>query len=234
MELKNAVALVTGGSSGIGEAIAQALIDAGAKVAITGRDKAKLEAAAKKMGAHPIQADSSKEADAQRAVAETIAKFGDLDILVNNAGLGVFKPLLEMDLAGFEKTFATNVTGAMLMGREAAKHFAEKKKGNIINIGSTASHRGAPNGTAYYATKFALRGMTECWRAELRKYNVRVMLVNPSEVITNFGVAAGFQQKDNPSKLRSEDIAHAVVSVLQMNDRGFTTELTVFATNPQD
>jgi 3-oxoacyl-[acyl-carrier protein] reductase len=76
--------------------------------------------------------------------------------------------------------------------------------------------------------------MTECWRAELRKYNVRVMLVNPSEVITNFGVAAGFQQKDNPSKLRSEDIAHAVVSVLQMNDRGFTTELTVFATNPQD
>ena len=234
MELKNAVALVTGGSSGIGQGIAEALIAAGAKVAITGRDKAKLEAAARAMGAHAIHADSSKEADAQRAIAETIAKFGDLDILVNNAGLGVFKPLLEMDLAGFEKTFATNVTGATLMGREAAKYFASKNKGNIINIGSTASHRGAPNGTAYYATKFALRGMTECWRAELRKYNIRVMLVNPSEVITNFGVAAGFQQKDNPSKLRSEDIAHAVVGVLQMNDRGFTTELTVFATNPQD
>ena len=152
MDLKNAVALVTGGSSGIGQGIAQALIAAGAKVAITGRDKAKLDAAAQAMGAHAIQADSSNEADAQRAVAETVAKFGDLDILVNNAGLGTFKPLLEMDLAGFEKTFATNVTGAMLMGREAAKYFAAKNKGNIVNIGSTASHRGAPNGTAYYAS----------------------------------------------------------------------------------
>ena len=123
---------------------------------------------------------------------------------------------------------------AMLMAREAAKHFAERKQGNIVNIGSTASHRGAPNGTAYYASKFALRGMTECWRAELRKFNIRVMLVNPSEVITNFGKAAGFQQKDNPSKLRAEDLGHAVRAVLEMDDRGFTTELTVFATNPID
>jgi 3-oxoacyl-[acyl-carrier protein] reductase len=146
----------------------------------------------------------------------------------------VFKPLLEMDLAGFENTFATNVTGAMLMAREASKYFVTRKKGNIVNIGSTASHRGAPNGTAYYATKFALRGMTECWRQELRKYNIRVMLVNPSEVVTNFGAAAGFEQKDNPSKLRPADIAHAVLAVLEMEDRGFTTELTVFATNPSD
>jgi 3-oxoacyl-[acyl-carrier protein] reductase len=165
---------------------------------------------------------------------EVVAQFGHLDILVNNAGLGTFKPLLDMDLAGFERTFATNVTGAMLMAREAAKHFAERKSGNIVNIGSTASHRGAPNGTAYYASKFALRGMTECWRGELRKYNIRVMLVNPSEVITNFGAAAGFAQKDNPSKLRPADIAHAVQSVLEMEDRGFATELTVFATNPVD
>jgi 3-oxoacyl-[acyl-carrier protein] reductase len=76
--------------------------------------------------------------------------------------------------------------------------------------------------------------MTECWRAELRKFNIRVMLVNPSEVVTNFGAAAGFTQKDNPSKLRSADIAHAVRQVLEMDDRGFTTELTVFATNPVD
>jgi 3-oxoacyl-[acyl-carrier protein] reductase len=234
MNLKNATALVTGGSSGIGEGIAEALVDAGAKVAITGRNQTKLEAIAKKIGAHAIHADSSKEADAARAIHEVVAKFGDLDILVNNAGLGVFKPLLEMDLAGFERTFATNVTGAMLMAREAAKHFVTKKKGNIVNIGSTASHRGAPNGTAYYATKFALRGMTECWRQELRKHNIRVMLVNPSEVVTNFGAAAGFEQKDNPSKLRPADIAHAVRAVLEMEDRGFTTELTVFATNPVD
>jgi 3-oxoacyl-[acyl-carrier protein] reductase len=234
MDLRNATALVTGGSSGIGQGIAQALIAAGAKVAITGRNKVRLLEAAKAMGAVAIHADVSQEADVLRTMREVLDQFGHLDILVNNAGLGTFKPLLEMDLAGFERTFATNVTGAMLMAREAAKHFSERQKGNIVNIGSTASHRGAPNGTAYYASKFALRGMTECWRAELRKFNIRVMLINPSEVITNFGAAAGFQQKDNPSKLRSSDIAHAVRQVLEMDDRGFTTELTVFATNPVD
>ena len=95
--------------------------------------------------------------------------------------------------------------------------------------------RGAANGTSYYASKFAVRGMTECWRAELRQHNVRVFLVNPSEVLTNFAATAGFSQDDkNPTKLQSEDIAHVVKAVLEMNDRGFTTELTVFATNPKD
>ena len=82
--------------------------------------------------------------------------------------------------------------------------------------------------------KFALRGMTECWRAELRKHNIRVFLINPSEVITSFGAAAGIEQKENPTKLQPEDIARAVKAVLEMDDRGFTTELTVFATNPVD
>jgi 3-oxoacyl-[acyl-carrier protein] reductase len=234
MNLKNAVALVTGGSSGIGRGIAKSLIDSGARVAITGRDSKKLEQSAKELGAHPIQADVSKEADVQRTMREVLAKFGNLDILINNAGMGAFKKLVDFDLASFERTFATNVTGAMLMAREAAKHFISRNRGNIVNIGSTASHRGAPNGTAYYASKFALRGMTECWRQELRKNNIRVFLVNPSEVITSFGTAAGFEQKDNPSKLRPEDIAHAVKSLLEMEDRGFITELTVFATNPAD
>jgi 3-oxoacyl-[acyl-carrier protein] reductase len=228
------VALVTGGSSGIGKGIAQMLVAAGCKVAITGRDQNRLNHAAREIGAHPIQADVSSEADVERTMSEVLKQFGDLDVLVNNAGSGVFKPLVDMDLAGFQRTFATNVTGAFLMGRAAAKHFVSRKRGDIVNIGSTASHRGAPNGTAYYASKFALRGMTECWRGELRKHNIRVFLVNPSEVITSFGDAAGFKQKDHPSKLRPEDIAHAVKSVLEMNDRGFVPELTVFATNPVD
>ena len=234
MNLKNAVALVTGGSSGIGYGIAQSLIDSGAKVAITGRDKKKLEAAAQALGAHPIHADVSREADAIRTMREVLEKFGDLDILVNNAGLGSFKKLVDFDLASFERTFATNVTGAMLMAREAAKHFITRNRGNIVNIGSTASHRGAPNGTAYYASKFALRGMTECWRAELRKFNIRVILVNPSEVVTNFFSTAGIGQKDNSSKLRGEEIAQAVRGALEMDDRGFIAEVSVFATNPSD
>ena len=234
MNLVNAAALVTGGSSGIGRGIAQALIAAGSRVAITGRNQDRLDRAARELGAHPIQADVSKESDVQRTMKEVLGAFGDLDILVNNAGSGVFKPLVEMDLSGFERTFATNVTGAMLMAREVARHFIARNRGHIVNIGSTASHRGAPGGTAYYASKFALRGMTECWRAELRTHNIRVCLVNPSEVITNFGTAAGLEQKDNPTKLRAEDIAHAVKAVLEMDDRGFTPELTVFATNPRD
>ena len=107
--------------------------------------------------------------------------------------------------------------------------------GNIINISSTAGKKGFAYGTAYAATKFALKGMTECWQAELRKYNVRVMLVNPSEVQTEFSVNAGNGEREfNPTKLLSEDIAHAVISALEMEDRGFITELTVFATNPKE
>ena len=234
MNLTDKITLVTGGSSGIGRAIAESLIAAGAKVAITGRRQTKLEDAAKAIGAHAIQADVSKEPDVERTYKEVLNTFGDLDILVNNAGLGVFKPLVEMDLASFERVMATNVTGAMLMGREAAKIFVARNAGNIVNIASTASLRGAARGTAYMTSKFALRGMTECWRAELRQHNVRVMQVNPSEVITPFGAAAGFEQSDHPSKLHAEDIAHMVKTVLEMNDRGFTTELTVFATNPVD
>ncbi len=234
MDLNNKIALVTGGSAGIGYSVAKMLREAGAKVAITGRGEARLKQAAEVLGAHPIVADVSKEADVERTYAEVLKTFGDLDILINNAGVGVFRPLVDLPTAEFDRIFATNVTGAMMMAREAAKIFIKRNRGDIVNIASTAAYRGAPNGTAYYASKFALRGMTECWRGELRKHNIRVMLINPSEVITSFAAAAGFEQKDNPSKLRGSDIAHAVRSVLEMNDRGFTTELTVFATNPVD
>ena len=234
MNLQNAVALITGGSSGIGRAVAQSLAASGARVAITGRDKRRLADAASSLGAHAIQADVTKEADVERAYGEVLAKFGDLDILVNNAGFGVFKNLVDFDLPSFEAVFATNVTGAMLMARGAAKHFIGRQRGNIVNISSTAGLTGAANGTAYYASKFALRGMTECWRAELRKHNIRVFLVNPSEVLTNFSVVAGFEQKENPTKLRAEDIAYMVKAVLEMDDRGFIPELSVFATNPVD
>ena len=235
MNLTNATALVTGGSSGIGLAIAKSLVASGSRVAITGRNEKRLRDAAAAIGAHPIKADVSKEADVTRTYREFFDKFGHLDILVNNAAFGERRLLVDMDRAAFDAILQTNVVGMMLMSRDAAKHFVERKAGNIVNIGSTAGVRGAANGTSYYASKFAVRGMTECWRAELRQHNVRVFLVNPSEVLTNFAATAGFAQDDkNPTKLQSEDIAHIVKSVLEMNGRGFTTELTVFATNPKD
>jgi 3-oxoacyl-[acyl-carrier protein] reductase len=235
MNLTNATALVTGGSSGIGRAIAKALADAGSRVAITGRNQGRLAEAAKAINAYAITADVSSEDDVKRTYKEFFGKFGHLDILVNNAAFGERRPLVEMDRAKFDAILQTNVMGMMLMSREAAKHFIERKAGNIVNIGSTAAVRGAANGTSYYASKFAVRGMTECWRAELRQHNVRVFLINPSEVLTNFAATAGFAQDDsNPTKLQSEDIAHVVKAALEMHDRGFTTELTVFATNPKD
>jgi 3-oxoacyl-[acyl-carrier protein] reductase len=234
MNLQGAKALVTGGSSGIGFSIAQSLAASGCRVAITGRDKARLAEAAASLNAFPVQGDVSKEEDVLRTYREVLREFGDLDILINNAGFGVFKSLVDLDVRKFEAVFATNVTGAMLMGREAAKHFIGRGRGNIVNISSTAGLRGATGGTAYYASKFALRGMTECWRAELRKHNIRVFLVNPSEVLTNFAAAADLSQKENPTKLRGEEIAYIVKAILEMDDRGFTPELSVFATNPKD
>jgi 3-oxoacyl-[acyl-carrier protein] reductase len=235
MNLQNATALITGGSSGIGRAIAQTLAASGTRVAITGRNPQRLAEAAKAIGALGVAGDVSKEADVERTYREVLDKFGGLDILVNNAGIGVFKDLADFDLPSFEAVFATNVTGAMLMGRAAARHFISRQRGNIVNIASTAGLRGAPKGTAYYGSKFALRGMTECWRAELRKHNIRVFLINPSEVLTNFYPTAGLgQQNANPTKLRPEDIAQITKAMLEMDDRGFTPELSVFATNPKD
>jgi 3-oxoacyl-[acyl-carrier protein] reductase len=235
MNLRNATALITGGSAGIGRAIARVLVDSGARVAITGRDERKLQEAAEAVKARAIRADVRDESDVQRAMADVLNEFGHLDIVVNNAGFGIFKNLVDTSREEFEAVFATNVTGAMLMGREAAKHFISRGSGNIVNIGSTSALKGAPKGTAYYASKFALRGMTECWRAELRKHNIRVFLINPSEVLTDFAGAAGLAQKSSdPTKLRGDEIAHAVKAALEMDDRGFITELTVFATNPSD
>jgi 3-oxoacyl-[acyl-carrier protein] reductase len=234
MNLKNAVALITGGSSGIGRAIAQALVASGARVAITGRDQVRLAETAREIGVHPIHADVAVEADVERTYRELLQQFGDLDILVNNAGTGVFKNLVDFERKDFEAVFATNVTGSMLMAREAAKLFVKRQRGNIVNIASTAALRGAPKGTAYYGSKFALRGMTECWRGELRQHNVRVFLVEPSEVLTNFYQTAGLPQKANATKLRSEEIAHVVKCLLEMDDRGFVPEVSIFATNPKD
>src|SRR5579872_5702224 len=222
MNLKNAVALITGGSSGIGRAVAKSLAASGARVAITGRDKVRLAETARELGVHGIHADVSVEADVLRTYQELQQQFGDLDILVNNAGSGVFKNLVDFERKEFEAIFATNVTGAMLMAREAAKHFIKRQRGNIVNIASTAGLRGAPKGTGYYASKFALRGMSECWRAELRRHNIRVFLVNPSEVLSEFSSRAGLTQKENASKLRGEEIAYAVKAILEMDDRGFT------------
>lgn len=234
MDLNNAKVLVTGGSMGIGYSAAKALTEAGAKVVICGRDNKRLEAAARELGAIPITADVSKESDVINLIAKTIEALDGYNVLINNAAYGYFSPLTGIDTAKFNEVLMTNITGAMICGRESAKYFKEKNYGNIVNIASSAGTGGFANGSPYCATKFALRGMNECWRAELRKHNIRVMLVNPSEVQTNFGINAGGKPRDfNPTKLEGTQIAHLIKSMLEMDDKGFIPEAGVWATNPQ-
>ena len=232
MDLQGAKALVTGGSEGIGKAIAVALKREGADVVITGRRADVLEAAAEEIGVGWSVGDVGDEDDAIRTVRDFVEQHGRLDILVNNAGFGRFAPLVEMELSDMEAVYRTNVFGAFLMAREAAKVFVRQGSGNLINISSTSGLKGGRGSTAYSSSKFALRGMTECWRDELRRHDVRVMLINPSEVLTDFGSKAGFQQEQSPKKLRGREIADATVGALKIDDRGFIPEFSVFATNP--
>lgn len=228
MKIEDVRALVTGGSSGIGREIAKQIVERGGKVVICGRDGDKAAAAAKEIGATSVQADVSVEAEAVGLVKEAVERLGDYNVLVNNAGFGSFAPLLETSAAEMQRVFATNVLGAMVVARESARHFVGMRRGNIINISSSAGRRGFAGGTAYVASKFAVTGMTECWRAELRKSNVRVMQIDPSEVQTDFFRGRPFSER----KLRSTEIAHAAMAMLEMDDRGFITELAVWATNP--
>lgn len=232
MELKNANVLITGGSLGIGKATAAALVKAGAKVAITGRDEARVHRSADEIGAFPIVADVADTDDIKRTFDEFLGQFDRLDCLVNNAGIGTFKHLESLTLADFEGIFSVNVFGAALMAQRAAMLFKEQGRGNIVNIGSTSGQRGGAGSTVYAASKFALRGMTQCWQAELRKHNVRVILIEPSEVATAFGDPDRKERTAPPNKLTPDEIAHAVVSVLSMDDRGMIPELAVWATNP--
>ena len=232
MELRDAVALVTGGSEGIGRAIAEALMHQGCKVTITGRREEVLKDTADELGLDWIAGDVGNETDAVRTVSSVIERHGRLDILVNNAGYGMFKPLVDTTLDELKDMYQTNVFGTFLMAREAAKQFIKQGSGELINISSTSSLKGSSGRTAYGSSKFALRGMTECWRDELRRHDVRVMLVNPSEVMTAFAAKAGVERERSDKKLRPKEIADAIVGALKVDARGFIPEFSVFATNP--
>ena len=234
MDLTKARALVTGGASGIGRATARLLVERGARVAICGRRESPLREAAREIGAVALPADVSDEAQVRSLVPAVVRELGGYDVLVNNAGFGAFAPLLELEAEEFRRVWETNVLGAMLVARESARHFVGERRGNIVNVASTAASRGSAGGTAYASSNFALAGMTECWRAELRQYDVRVMQINPSEVLTDFFESAGVGRRPaDPSKLHPEDIGRAIVSMLELDDRAFVPEMTVWATHPK-
>jgi 3-oxoacyl-[acyl-carrier protein] reductase len=232
MNIADAKVLITGGTAGIGLETARLLSERGARVAICGRDAERLNAVAPELGCVAIQADVSEEADCVRVVKEAIEGLGGYNVLVNNAAFGAFAPLVSMTWDALETMYRTNVFGAMAIARESAKYFVEQDYGNILNVGSTAGDKGMAGGTAYCSTKAALKSMTESWRAELRPSNVRVVLIKPSEVVTEFAGRAGFPQEDSPHKLHGIDIAYAILHALEQPDVGFVPEYPVWATNP--
>jgi len=233
MEIKGSTALVTGGNSGLGKATAMLLIQKGAKVIITGRDHQKTIHVAKEIGAIPFQCDVTKDEQIDELYKFIEGEHGKLDILVNNAGIGIRKSLLELTREELQQVYEVNVFGAAMVAQGASKLFVKQNYGNIINIASTASLKGYPTGSIYASSKFALRGMTQCWQGELRKNNIRVIQVNPSEVPTAFGDEQNRTERPLESnKLTPKDIAITIVNTLEMDNRAYIPEVTVHATNP--
>ncbi len=232
MDLKGKKILVTGGSLGIGKATAQAMITKGATVMITGRNKKRVEKAAEEIGAIPMVFDVADTDHIDKNVKVVLDKLGGIDVLLNNAGIGEFGLLEEITLAGFQRVFNTNVFGLTMLTQALLPTFKKQQGGNIINIGSTAALRGFAHGSVYTASKFAVRALTQCWQAELRKDNIRVFLVNPSEVTTAFNQTDRVEKEVVDNKLRPEEIAHVIVQNLEMDNRGFVPEVSVWATNP--
>jgi 3-oxoacyl-[acyl-carrier protein] reductase len=232
MNLKDAKILLTGGSSGLGKAMAEVLTEAGAKVLITGRNPEKVAKVAQEIGCLGLAFDVADYAALPSKAAESVEQLGGIDVLINNAGIGEFPALGEIKLEHFERVFSINVFGLTLLTQEILPHFKKQGSGNIVNIASTASLKGFARGSIYSASKFALRSLSQCWQAELRPLNIRVLQVNPSEVPTAFNNPDREEKPTEEHKLTPTEIAHSIKSVLEMDDRGMIPELSVWATNP--
>ncbi len=232
MEISGAKIIITGGSSGIGKQTAKELISKGASIIITGRDEKKLLKVALDLGCTAYHADVSDEEAAKASVDFAMEKWGSIDVLINNAGYAEFGLIHELNISKLKAVYETNVFGAAAMAKYCSQVFMKQKSGNIINIASTAAYKGFAHGSIYSTSKFALSGMTQCWRAELRPYNVRVMQINPSEVPTAFAQENREERQEESNKLSPKEISDAIVSALEMNNRGMITDITVIATNP--
>ncbi len=221
--------LVTGGSQGIGAAIVERARRAGHQVVFTGRDKRRIESTSAATGAHGIAGDVASADDNERTVAFCHDRMGGIDVLVNNAGYAYRDEIGSVDLNAMRAEFDVNVFGLVDITNRVVNEMKDRKDGDIINIASTSGTKGSAAGTAYSGSKWAVRGITQCWQAELRPHGIRVICINPSEVQTNFGGRGG---RNNPNKLYAGDIADTIMAGLNLPRRVLWTELTIFANNP--
>jgi 3-oxoacyl-[acyl-carrier protein] reductase len=221
--------LITGGSQGIGAAIVELACKAGHQVVFTGRNEQLIETIAQKTGAHGFRADVSVSDDNARTVEVCTERMGGVDVLVNNAAYGYRAEIGALDVDKMRKMFDTNVFGLVDLTNRIVPQMKARGMGDIVNIASTSGMKGAATATPYAASKWALRGISQCWQAELRPHGIRVISVCPSEVQTNFGGNVG---RNNPNKLYAEDIGETIMAALNMRRRALWPELAVFANNP--
>ena len=221
--------LITGGSQGIGAALVSRMRQAGHEVVFTGRNEQRIQAVAQRSGAHGVRADVSIDDDNARTVETCRTRMGGVDILVNSAAFPYNAEIGDFDVDRMRELFATNVFGVVDLTNRIAPMMKEQQEGDIVNIASTSGVKGSKTGTAYAGSKWALRGISQCWQAELRPHGIRVISVCPSEVQTDWGGRVG---RNNPNKLYAEDIADTIAAALSMKRRALWPELAVFATNP--
>jgi 3-oxoacyl-[acyl-carrier protein] reductase len=221
--------LITGGSQGIGAALVRQARKAGHHVAFTGRNDALLQQLAKETGAHGLRADVTSPDENARTVAECQTRMGGIDVLVNNAGYAYRAEIGAMDVAEMRTMFETNVFGLVDITNRVVPQMKAQADGDIVNLASTSGMKGAPTATAYAGSKWAVRGISQCWQAELRPHGIRVTCICPSEVQTNFGGRTG---RNNPNKLYADDIAATIMAGLELPRRVLWPELAVFANNP--
>jgi len=226
--LHDKLAIVTGGSRGIGLAIARKLADLGAEVVITARRQEELDRAAKEICSHGskcegIQSDVSSLRDIERLSEKLKNRRRKLSIVVNNAGIGGFStPLHELDPENWDRIINTNLRGVFYMIRAFAPTLIANGGGDIINISSLAGKNALPNGAAYSASKWGLNGLSYSSAEELRGHNVRVTVVCPGSVNTDLSPHAG---KSVSKMLKPDDVAHVVAMVVTQAPQSFASEI---------
>jgi 3-oxoacyl-[acyl-carrier protein] reductase len=231
--LDGTVALVTGGSKGIGFAIAKALVGAGASVVITGRHRRDLERAQTELGsrAFSVVADVRNPAEVTAAVREPVDRFGGLDVLVNNAGVGLFKNAADMSIADWQAVVDTNLSGVFYFCHAAIPHLRQRGGGWILNISSLAGKNPFAGGAAYCASKAGLNAFSEALMQEVRYDNIRVSYLMPGSVATGF---SGRSAADRPDwKIQPEDVAEVVIDLLQMPARSLPSRIELRPSKPQ-
>lgn len=239
--LDGKIGVVTGGSRGIGFAIADALVRCGASVAITGRDQSHLDNAARQIGNEKrlltVRGDIGDQAGASGAIASAADRFGGLDILVNNAGVGIFANVADMDPRQWQEIIGTNLNGVFYCCHAAIPRLRARGGGWIINISSLAGKNAFASGAAYCASKAGLNAFTESLMQEVRFDDIRVSYIMPGSVATGFGgqsaQAAGINRPGEDWKIAAADVADVVLDLLATPARTLPSRIEMRPSKPK-